>query len=247
MAFSYRSGSTLVCSDLERAGVGRPTEYFQVPRYEGRPGSLADYVVRTVAAASVDGLFGCKISWEQAASLVRRLVEERSVPPGTTLNELFPDAQFLHLERRDALGQAVSAWRAGTTGEWHRRPGERPPDRKIPPFDVVAAADRYLQVRAEAGLWDEWFRRVGVEPYRLIYERWCEDRAGSVAAVAAHLGVALEVPVRVEDDLEVLRDNWSAAACERLWNYLSAPSGPNWVGPRLGAGRTTPTGLPSPP
>lgn len=247
LAFSYRSGSTLVSSDLARAGVGRPTEYFQALRYEGRGGSLADYVVRTVSASSVDGLFGCKISWEQAASLVRRLVEERAVPPGTTINDLFPDVRFLHLVRRDVLAQAVSCWRAHATGEWHRRSGTPAPDRPIPPFDVVAAADRYLQVTAETNLWNEWFRRAGVEPHRLTYERWCEDRAGSVAGVAELLGVVLDLPVPVEDELEVLRDDWSAAACDRLWNYLAAPSSSDWVGARSGAGRTAPAGLPCPP
>ncbi len=230
VAFSARCGSTLVTADLARAQVGRPTEYFQAKEVDASGKSVAEYVLRTVSVASVDGLFGCKVSWEQGASLLRRLADEGAVARGTTLDELFPNVQFLHLTRTDVLSQAVSWWRARVTGEWHRLAGSDGPVPPVPPFDVAAAANRYLQISAETNLWNEWFRRRQVEPYRLVYEQWCEDRAAGVASVAAFLGVVPPSPVPVPEDLQVLRDEWSTMARERLWNYLAEPADPYWVG-----------------
>ena len=247
MAFSYRSGSTFVVGDLARSGLGRPTEYFQTPRYEESGLAVADYVLQTVATESVDGLFGCKISWEEGATLLRRLEAEGAVAPGTTLDELFPDVRFLHLTRTDTLAQAVSWWRARHTGEWHRPTGTAAPEVPAPPLDVRGAAHRYLQVAAETSLWDGWFRRRGIEPLRLNYERWCEDRPGSVESVAAFLGVVPPSPVPVADDLQVLRDDWSDAAASQLWAFLSGPTEPDWVGADPGDGSTLPLGLPCPP
>lgn len=72
ICFSIRSGSSLLCEDLEQWGLGRPREYFQFPNPELAGRNLGDYLVELAEEAQGE-CFGFKISWDQAWELTLHL------------------------------------------------------------------------------------------------------------------------------------------------------------------------------
>jgi LPS sulfotransferase NodH len=195
-----RTGSTLLCSLLTSTGVaGRPESYFREPdqrmwaRRFGVPvdeGAGIDYrrlehgALR--AGSTVNGVFAARIMWGTMPHLVEGLSGD-SAREGRcdvdVLESAMGSLQFVHLQRVDVVGQAVSWARAEQTGYW--QPGDRVNATPALDFDQV---DRLVTtIQEHNAAWQAWFQAQGVEPLEVTYESVVADPADAVRRVVEHL------------------------------------------------------------
>src|SRR5439155_12146435 len=126
IVFTPRSGSNLLCDVLRANGLGQPSEYFQHPlgvanaayyRELGvSPDDFKTFLTRLVTDKSQNGIFGVKLTWDHKNVLVEAL--RRHFGRNDGLVALSPRLRWVHLQRRDKIGQAISLWRASKSGIW---------------------------------------------------------------------------------------------------------------------------------
>lgn len=187
IAFTPRSGSNHLCDLLTRAGIGRPTEYFQYdsPAWEVRDPGTA--VVGAIRNNIIDGVFGSKIGHHHHAWL-------RKAIAGITgskahLDDVFPNHHWIRLVRKDKIAQAVSLYKAQRTQQWikwwnedHDRVVEAPYD-----FDAILTA--YHSVMTSELVWEVYFVECGASPITIVYEEFAERPSHTVTAIANNLGL----------------------------------------------------------
>jgi LPS sulfotransferase NodH len=108
IASTPRSGSSLFCSKLSSTRVlGNPTEYF---RHWGTPEvSTVDRCLLAVEKGkTANGIVAFKVFPEHFDRLQKDI----------RLTQWFPDPLWVHLERRDLLGQAISLAKAMQDRVW---------------------------------------------------------------------------------------------------------------------------------
>ncbi len=213
LSFSIRSGSTLLCDDLTQWGLGAPAEHFQFPEYPVLDGPLSDHLIRLADQWAGD-IFGFKISWYQATEVTSRLRAEGHGSLGVDLRNVFPGLEHIHMVRNDKISQAISAWRAASSQTWHWpagtvvNPGE-------PLYDFEAIETEFNQILTDDWLWQFHFEQLGISPLTIYYEDYIQDRPGHLWRVADHLGVPAS-PTRLNDNLLVMRDEWTDQIARRF-------------------------------
>ena len=196
-----RTGSTLLCSLLSSTGVlGHPESYFREPdeavwarRFglETDGPRVHDYNAFVQAAratgTSENGIFAARVMWGSLERTVEGLGKPADQSDLVALERAFGNLAFLHLQREDVIGQAVSWCRAEQTGFWqHGDIASRQPHQNLDQMKRLHHA-----IRAHNTAWRSWFDRHGVQPQTVTYEGLVDDPGGTVAGVAAFLGVAL--------------------------------------------------------
>lgn len=193
-----RAGTIYLCRLLASTGrLGNPAEYFH-DRERARalirdPGPELARVA--AQAASPNGVYGIKV-FSAHFDLVAR----------TRWPERLPRLAFVHVRRRDLLGQALSLARAIQTGQY--KASDSPAGE--PRYDPALIADCLARTAYGQARWESWFARNAVDPLRLDYEDVVARPEAAVAAVARQVELE-EVPAidwsRVE--LRVQRDSTS--------------------------------------
>lgn len=213
-----RSGSTLLGEALYFAGgLGCPLEYFHrgfLPALAARWGTdgMADQIdaVRRLRT-DPSGTLSVKLFWRDLADIAVALDPQRfgdlpEIHPdraspglyralGQLLAEVFPNAAFVHLRRRDRVRQAVSSLTASQTGLWRKIPdmGEQAADGHAQyDFDRIDALVGFSDF--SHGHWRNFFSANGQVPHSVTYEDIARDYEGSVGAVLAYLGSDAPVP-----------------------------------------------------
>ena len=214
IASTPRSGSSLLAAGLVATGVaGRPEEYF-TPDHIGpykedlklpMNCSWAEYLAKVMAfAATENGVRGVKIHWRHVVLLARALGFRGD--PGVALEALFPAAVFVNTVRADRRAQAISLFRAETTGEWFRSQG---PSRSVRPWglylarptpsraavDLTGVAPTYEQIigmeqslDAEQAAWTNYFTTRRLKVLTVGYEELDANYRGEIARVLQFLG-----------------------------------------------------------
>jgi trehalose 2-sulfotransferase len=215
IASTPRSGSSLLAGGLVATGVaGRPEEFF-TPDYIGSykedlklpvDCSWAEYLAKVMAfAATENGVLGVKIHWRHVVSLARALGFHGD--PGAVLEELFPAAVFVNIVRADRRAQAISLFRAETTGEWFRSPASsnsmrpwglylaRPTPGQAaadltggvaPTYEQIIEMERSLD--AEQAAWTVYFTTRRLKVLTVRYEELDANYRGEIARVLQFLG-----------------------------------------------------------
>lgn len=239
IAFTPRSGSTLLARALEATGIaGRPHEVLGsklillanerlgvlrlTPR--GRLGRIRRRLQGTP-------------QWELTHRYTDRSFEQylRAITPEVTTNGVFslkvywPEywwsmlrrgldlgwwgvpVMWVLVTRGDRLRQACSFVRARQTGWWEADVRESVPAESDPRYDAELIRGAMAELDAQEAAWDAYFATQGVEPLRLRYEQIAADYEGSVRAVLTHLGVdAIHVPPpRLERQADHLTEEWA--------------------------------------
>jgi trehalose 2-sulfotransferase len=223
-----RTGSTMLGNLLGETGlVGRAGEYFGEPfRRDVVPGltrrGFDDYLVGCTRHARGTGVLGTKLQWDQVEVFLHLLRLRRGLGGATdaeVLAAVFPEPRYLFVTREDTLAQAVSWWRAMTSGKWvDGRPvtGEAV-------FDADGIATRLRRIGEQNEAWRTWFAANGVEPLPVTYEQLAADPAGEVRRSLAFLGVDAPADLAVEHVTErqanAVNDDWI-----RRYRQLPGPS-----------------------
>ena len=200
-----RSGSNFLCSLLASTGVlGVPTEYFTVEAMRIR--GIADYPVDPEGqlqsilrlGATPNGIYGLKL----------HSVEFDAVK-GTRWAERLPSLSFIHLDRLDLLGQAISWVRASQTDQWT---SFLSPEGK-PAYDRDRIGNAMLRILNGQARWRYYLARNGLQVLHITYEGVVRAPQEAVDAVARLMGLK-EMPridpgkVRFEQQRDGLSDEW---------------------------------------
>jgi LPS sulfotransferase NodH len=197
-----RSGSTYLSHVLWRTGcLGAPLEYlnFEPAGPYGHANTATAEQNRLWLTAlrtrtSPNGVFGLKGFPLQFEAL------QQGNPPllAHVMRQVLPpraEGKVVYLRRRDRTAHAISYARALLSGVWRK---EQEHAAMAEPEYSPAAVERASRlIDEQEGAWAAMFADLKLTPLTLWYEDVVEDPAGAVAAVAAHLGVALEAGTEV--------------------------------------------------
>lgn len=208
---SPRSGSTLLCKLLAATGVaGVPQSYFHMPSLAEwmadhdiaqQPAEPERDLLRRIFDAAMTagrggtGLFGLRLQRQSFAFFLEKLgvLHPGEANDADRFAAAFGRVLFIHLTRRDKVGQAVSFVKAQQTGLWHAAPDgtelERLSAPRDPVYDAAEIGTWHRRMTEYDRDWDAWFRREGVAPLRLTYEALAEDPQGILRTVLSGLGL----------------------------------------------------------
>lgn len=196
-----RTGSTLLCSLLTSTGVaGRPESYFREPDqrdWAARFGVPVDAdgrfdYARFVAGAlrsgtTANGVFGARIMWGTMHVFVDGLDPHHQRRRGDieVLENALGPLCFVHVQRRDIVGQAVSWARAEQSGYWQH--GDRAP-REVR-FDLDEIDSLIATIHEHNESWRTWFGAQAVAPFEVTYESLVSEAREAVGGILECIGV----------------------------------------------------------
>ena len=234
-----RSGSNLLTDGLHATRrAGRPKQFFLAGFEAGYAAKHAldpahDYAayVRGIVNAKTTSneVFGFKLMRWYLDDFLRRLREARAFSDtGTSdldlLRNAFPRLQFVHVFRRNKLRQALSKARAVQTDLWKVKDGRTA--RGEPRFDPELI-ERCLKESAEQEkIWQNFFQRIGIEPFRVEYEKLCANYEGTIRAVLDFLKISLPPRTRIGPPVTIKQSDEISGAWEErfLKERSSAPA-----------------------
>jgi LPS sulfotransferase NodH len=189
-----RSGSNFLCHHLESTGVlGKPYEVFKYAatvarlRHAGASG-LYDHLT---SAATANGVYGFKLFSGHFDFIA-----------GTDWLERLPALQFVHLERRDLLGQAISLVKATQTRSFR---AYKPPTAE-PFYDRAAIAFALRRLTLANARWKMFLATNDLRPVHLTYEEVCDDPMAAVRSIAERVDVDVAGIVSSAAAMRVQRD-----------------------------------------
>jgi LPS sulfotransferase NodH len=203
-----RSGSNLLTDGLRetrRAGV--PKQFF-LPKAESRYAAefgidpTADYAayVRGIVNRKVtrNEVFGFKLMSWYLDDFLARLRTAHGFGNSSDLELLrsaFPRLRFVRITRRHKLRQALSTARALQTGLWKVQEGKS--ILREPEFDPDLIEQSLREAERQDKIWDDFFRRIGIEPFEVEYENLCHHYESTIRAVLNFLKIKLPAGARV--------------------------------------------------
>ncbi|HET9160583.1 MAG TPA: Stf0 family sulfotransferase [Caulobacteraceae bacterium] len=199
-----RSGTTWLTYLLSSTGVlGHPREYFNPTNEAVRDieGYGPDRMIETVLTRgrTDNGVYAVKVFTDT--------FDNPAQPWAKTL----PNLSFVHFEREDLLGQAISWAKAVQTGLYlatDEKLGEAHYDQAAITWFLVEGARRQAR-------WRLFFARNGLEPLRLTYSGLTADPVGAVHAVARLVQVEPPSVDPAKAATKVQRDDVSEAWRQR--------------------------------
>lgn len=233
-----RCGSTLLGEAMTFAqGLGCPIEYFHCgfrPQIERRWGVTGEAsYLRALYHHRIDrtGTLGVKLFWRDVIDLCKArrpndaqlLSSDLAADPTAAaevcemvrqiFTEIFPNATYIFLIRKDRLRLAVSAVTSAQTGVWRDIPGV---DSKMPARTPEYDYERLLQAYGHAcysfDRWEDFFQRTTTEPYRLTYEALLGNYQATVERLLTWLEAATTVvpPPRMRRQSSALSEQFLA-------------------------------------
>jgi LPS sulfotransferase NodH len=189
----------LLCQVLSSTDqLGHPLEYFNgpgrralgLPDFPDAPELQIDAILRL--GATPNGVYAVKLFASHFAAFSRRL----------RWTEVLPNLHFVYLIRDDLLGQAVSWARALQTTQYR----STQPAKRAAVYDSGLIRSQLMTVVRERAQWEAFFARTGINPLRIVYERFLEDRSSHVDRVADLMDVENPVVDQLRIDLVIQRD-----------------------------------------
>jgi trehalose 2-sulfotransferase len=244
IATAPRSGSWLLSELLwNTRKVGEPHEYFRPDLREpwadewGLPESwsIKAYIDAAIAYTQTpSGVFAAKLHWYQLVWLSKQISTETDIGQGETVDlaNWFPNPRYVLLRRHDKARQAVSYYRAATTGVWYEteQRGPYPAGSDCDLQQVRWFEDALIQQESN---WRAYLNAVGETPLEVCYEDMAADMPGTVDRVLSFLNLPTDGPVPVPAPR--LRAQSDAATDDVLKQYLAArddleprPAGMEW-------------------
>jgi len=158
--------------------------------------------VREIAAATATSneVFGFKLMSWYLDDFLARLRESHTFGGAETtdlelLRNAFPRLQFVHIVRRHKLQQALSKARATQTELWKVQQGKKAI--REPQFDAELIEQCLEDGARQEKAWECFFQRIGIDPFRVDYEKLCQDYEATIRAVFDFLQISLPRRARV--------------------------------------------------
>jgi trehalose 2-sulfotransferase len=231
-----RSGSNLLTDGLHATRqAGRPKQFFLAKfeaDYGGKHGldpakDYAGYVRGIISAKTTSNeVFGFKLMSWYLDDFLSRLRATHAFGDARTgdlrlLRNAFPRLQFVHVFRRHKLRQALSKARAVQTGLWKVQKGKT--IQREPQFDAELIEQCLRDAEQQEKTWEYFFRRIGVNPFRVQYESLCQHYETTIREVLDFLRIPLPRRTRIGPPVTVRQaDEISRAWEERFVAERSA-------------------------
>jgi trehalose 2-sulfotransferase len=187
IASAPRSGSHLLSSLMSATGLaGKPEEHFN-PWHMGLAGEFPmdlifqpEHVQQLIESTTTpNGVFGTKAQFTQVSNFVGM----------QRLESLFPTPlQYIYIQRKDDLRQAISLARAVQTNRymWDQQ------EERTPTFNRQLIFQCMREIKIQEKGWEMHFFQNHIEPFRVIYEEFIQDTAAVIRSVLNYLGI--EIP-----------------------------------------------------
>ena len=212
-----RSGSSLLSEALTAMGAGRPEEYFNpvissdannkrelLPQKDFMLPTPEAFVGRIRNEFTVNGIFGIKTHYIHLA----RIPEVLSNFP-----QIFPDAKFISVTRRNILRQAISASRATQTQAWTAALKEQ----KRARFSYFSILKHLILTAQEIELWEKFYEKHGIKPLRILYEELDQNYEETMKKVIAFLGLTGPIPAQpLKKQSDQLTEEWTKRSANAL-------------------------------
>jgi len=222
-----RSGSNLLTDGLHGTRrAGRPKQFF-LQKYEAQfaaahhlnfGGDFAVYIRQiTNATATSNEVFGFKLMSWYLDDFLKRL-RATCAFGGTAASDLdllhnaFPRLQFVRIVRRNKLRQALSKARAAQTNLWKVQDGKSAQGE--PQFDANLIEQCFRESEQQEAIWDRFFQRVNVAPFRIEYEKLCADYEGTIRAVLSFLKISLPRRTHIGTPVTIKQSDQISSAWE---------------------------------
>jgi LPS sulfotransferase NodH len=186
-------------------GIGNPGEFLNPSLIDepelGGPASFMKpsptaYVERLKRAHTVNGVFGIKAHYID-------LVRYSDI--SENMSQLFPDAKFISITRRNVLRQALSGARAAQTMAWTSGLAEQ----KRPHFRFWAVLKHVIHTLREVEAWERFYKAHGIKPLRIVYEDLDEEYQSTMLTVLGFLGVDGTIPDRpIRKQADATTEEW---------------------------------------
>src|SRR5436853_3756613 len=108
------------------------------------------------------------------------------------LRKAFPRLSFVRIVRRHKLRQALSTARALQTGLWKVQKGKT--TLREPEFDPDLIEQSLREAERQEKVWDDFFRRIGIKPFQVEYEKLCQDYEATIREDFNFLKIGLPDP-----------------------------------------------------
>ena len=205
-----RSGSNLLTDGLHATRrAGRPKQFFlraSMPHFAAlhqlnSARNFGAYVRDiTKATATSNEVFGFKLMSWYLDDFLGRLRETRAFDAAgifdlDLLRNAFPRLQFVHIVRRNKLRQALSKARAAQTNLWKVQEGKSAQGE--PRFDADLIEQCLRESEQQEKIWDGFFQHIGIQPFRVEYEKLCADYEGTIRGVLDFLRISLPRHIRI--------------------------------------------------
>jgi LPS sulfotransferase NodH len=201
IAMTPQTGSTHLCAALYAAGdVCRRSEIFKPRGYvehekQLRSATLFSKYVRSFNEEP-SPLFSFKVCWINFKSFVSHW------------RAIFPRMRVIYLDCKDVIAQAVSMFRAGTSGLWHQRAGEtdRPIQGLDGKFDLAQICEIMANLEREKHDWEQFFATEAITPIRVFYEAFAQDTSQTLLFISKQMRLDLHPEIGVEVGYKKLAD-----------------------------------------
>jgi LPS sulfotransferase NodH len=145
-------------------------------------------------------------------------------PERGTIDAVFGQPTWIHLTRRDKIGQAISMWRANETGIWDKTPeSSRPGEAPQPAYDFNNIQSALLYILGCDHHWAQWFQRKSIQPIHITYEDYLTAKADTlfrvIAPVQKRAGITLAASpadLKFSTRFAIQRDAYTEAIRERF-------------------------------
>jgi LPS sulfotransferase NodH len=233
ICFTNRCGSNylaeLLASTQKLPAAGEVFNWPYVVKQSEERGfrSFEEFCGHLVRTRSVNGVFAGKVGWSQLYFLTRM----RLIP------ELFATPRFIHIRRRDVLGQAISYVIAKQTGQWKSDITRRERDKQLaqpePVYDADAISARIKSFTVANALLEEFFASFRFPLYQVVYEDIIRDELGTIRAITDWLGLGAANVDRGQTRLEAQRSTvnqeWRERFISERMEYFASGAGEGQV------------------
>ena len=212
MCSHVRSGSTLLGEAIFGAGGwGIPLEYFHVgfrPKFVELWGAreLQEYLINLYRRRTEpSGCLSVKLFWRDVVELAAERDPENFGDPAVLTGKIedaatyrklfellcgiFPNPTIIHLTRRNRLRQAISGVTAVTENRWRKfdtTPASAKSADEI--YDSAWFVRAVMSSTMSDNHWNAFFDANNLSPFRIVYEDFVQDYAGTLQRLFAHLG-----------------------------------------------------------
>lgn len=174
ISMTARVGSTAFVSALNTAGLFHsPIKEIFNPRHamktiigDDNPASLIDYLNRYYAE-DPSGILAFKTNWIDFAPALNFVGDE--------FDAVFPNAKFVHIERKDKVAQAYSLWKANEYNVWHREKGAEYKNPVVGRVPLDPIKRNLINLQSEERKWAEFFDSNEIKPHRVWFEDIVDD------------------------------------------------------------------------
>jgi LPS sulfotransferase NodH len=194
-----RAGSTVLAQELQRLGIGMPTEHIRDPVIEfARHRAITNFDLFNwwkilTRSQTTDQIFGTKIIWDFLQMFRMRLATAEY----DWLVEQLSKFTFFYLIREDKVSQAVSDYVARATGVWHKWRDAGEYEQKLK--EVAGANTNFEQLlgiynkfRTSEDNLRRFLERTGAPVTEIHFEQICEDPRREAVKIAGQLGLKIK-------------------------------------------------------